>query len=99
MKRFVRSAMGAFTALIISVGPVWAQGDCAPYISGWFMGGPSSGYLVGEKKVTAEMSFDWILSGGWTEEFCVGTYQMLTRDGGRQRIQVRCDTYTLWGLF
>lgn len=98
MKRFVRSILGALTALLISVGPVWAT-DCAPYVSGWFMGGPSAGYLVGQKRVTAELSFDWILGGNVTEEFCVGTYQLTYRSGQQQRVQIRCDTYTLWGLF
>lgn len=97
MKPLIRSALGAVAALLISVGPLSA--DCAGFISGWFMGGPSSGYLIGQAKVTLSASWDFYVGGSVSSTFCVGTYQVMLRDGSSYRIKLRCDTYEMWGLF
>ena len=86
-------------ATLIGAPSLSARGSCAPYISGWYHGSPATGYLVGESMVTLETGFDFYLNGSITEEFCVGTYNMLGRRDRSFRLQLRCDTYSIWGLF
>ena len=99
MTRLVRSTLTAASALLLSVGPVAGASNCAPYVTGWYNGGPASGYLIGTStvKLTGEAAafFGFSIS----EEFCVGTYQLMLRDGSQIRVKLRCDDYTVWGLF
>ena len=101
MLRIVRSLTLVAAAFVISVGPAYGQGDCAQFVSGWFNGSPASGYLLGSSEVTLETGFDFYLSGTMSESFCVGTYHMQGRHDNRTdfRLKLRCDTYTIFGLF
>ena len=84
---------------MISIGPVWASNNCAPYISTYFNGRPSGGFLIGTKQVTLEGGLEFYFSGSGSESFCVGTYQMDLGEGYTQHIELRCDNYTIWGWF
>ena len=101
MLKTLRTLTLVAAAMAMSTGPLTAQGDCAFYVSGWFNGSPATGYLLGQSKVTVESGFDFYLNGSVSQEFCVGTYQMRGRKDGKKSfiLKLRCDTYTIWGLF
>ncbi|MDH3222230.1 MAG: hypothetical protein OEO23_00830 [Gemmatimonadota bacterium] len=99
MSRLVRSTLTATAALLFSVGPAWALTNCAPFVSGWYNGGPASGYLIGTSTVTITGDAGAFFNVGVSESFCVGTYQMMLRDGSTTRLKLRCDDYSVWGLF
>ena len=98
MRRLARATLIAASALLFTVTPLFAL-DCAPYISGYYAGGPATGYLIGQSKFTLTAEFDFYFGGGVSQEVCVGTYQMLFDGGVQRRVKFRCDTYAPWGLF
>lgn len=99
MKRLLRSILTAASALLLSFGAVTAASNCSPFVSGWFNGGPASGYLIGTATVKLTGEAASFLGFSVSQEFCVGTYQMMLRDGSQTRVKLRCDDYSVWGLF
>jgi len=99
MFQFARTTLLATAALLISVGPVLGLNNCAAFVSTFFNGRPSSGYLIGTKQVTLTGGWDFYFSGSGSESFCVGTYGMDGGEGYTYHIELRCDNYTIWGWF
>ncbi|NNF26574.1 MAG: hypothetical protein HKN73_05030 [Gemmatimonadetes bacterium] len=99
MTRLVRSTLTAASALLVSFGPVAGSANCSPFVSGWYNGGPASGYLIGTATVKLTGEASAYLGFSISQEFCVGTYQMMLRDGSQTRVKLRCDDYSVWGLF
>jgi hypothetical protein len=100
MTRLLRSTVTAAAAVLLAVGPLAAgTSSCAAFVTGWYNGGPVSGYLIGTSTVTLTGEAAAFLGFSISQEFCVGTYQMMFRDGSTMRVKLRCDDYTVWGLF
>ena len=98
MKRFARTALLLAATMAISVGPVLAS-DCAGNVYGWYYGQRVVGHLIGTKTVTLSAELKFYFGATGTEQFCVGTYQMTGENSRTFRIQLRCDTYSVWGMF